>query len=145
MVSQTLCLKREQSVGYRDQWCCQNFIISMWSIKFWKRNLNLRSVYKICFSKYWAVSCIFDLQKGSLSLLRDENYIFSLNRSNRVTKNPSFHTGFVKSAPKKVHRPSIFYAIHLGVKITAPLIYRGSLHQQQWSYHVRIGFAFPVS
>ncbi len=62
------------------------------------------------FSKFWAVSSIFDLfqfSKSSLSLLRDENF-FSLNRSNGASKNPAFRTDFknvhmtlVKSAPKK--------------------------------------------
>ncbi len=45
----------------RDQWFWQNFINSMCDIKFWKGNENLRSVYKKSFSKFWAVSSIFDL------------------------------------------------------------------------------------
>jgi hypothetical protein len=46
----------------RDQWFWQNFINSMCDIKFWKGNENLRSVYKKNrFSKFWAVSSIFDL------------------------------------------------------------------------------------
>ncbi len=63
----------------------QSFIISMCVTKFWKGNENLTSVYKKnLFSKYWAVSSIFDLlsyEKGSLCLLWDENY-FPLNKSN---------------------------------------------------------------
>jgi hypothetical protein len=49
----------------------------------------------------------FSSQKRLLSLLSDENF-FSLNRLNRASKNPAFHTDFknvhmtfVKSAPKK--------------------------------------------
>jgi hypothetical protein len=82
----------------------------MSGLKFWKGYENLRSVYKNCFPKYWAISSIFELlssQKGSLFLLQYEN-IISLNKSNGVSKNPSFHTDFknvhmtlVKSAPKK--------------------------------------------
>ncbi len=69
------------------------------------------------FSKFWAVSSIFDLlssQISSLSLLRDENF-FSLNRSNGASKNPSFHTDLknvhmtVKSAHKKVLAKRLFY------------------------------------
>jgi hypothetical protein len=87
-----------------------NFINLMCGIKFWKGNENLRSVYKKPFSKFLAVSSIFDLSQLSkklMSLLRDENF-FSLNRSNGASKNPSFCTDFknvhmtlVKSAPKK--------------------------------------------
>jgi hypothetical protein len=63
------------------------------------------------FSKFSAVSSIFDLfssQKSLLSLLRDENF-FSLNRSNGASKNPSLrtdfknvHMTFVKSPPQKI-------------------------------------------
>ncbi len=52
---------------------------------------------------------------GSLSLLRDKNF-FSFNRSNGVSKNPSFHTGFknehrslVKSAHKNFFLPKNYF------------------------------------
>ncbi len=63
----------------RDQWFWQNFMFSMCGIKFWKGNENLRSVYKNRFSKFWAVSSIFELlrsQKSSLSILRDGSFFF---------------------------------------------------------------------
>ncbi len=63
------------------------------------------------FPKYWVVASRGFLvhKKYTLNLLWDENF-FSLFRSNRVSKNPFFHTDFknvhltlVKSAPKKSH------------------------------------------
>ncbi len=78
------------------------------------------------FSKFWAVSSIFDLfssQKSSFSLIRDDNF-FSLNRSNGASKNPSFRTDFknvhmtlVKSAPKKVLVKKLFYKLKICLSI----------------------------
>ncbi len=84
----------------------------MCGINFWKGNETLRSVYK---NRFFIEQFLpFDLlssQKGSLSLLRDDIF-FSLNRSNGVSKNSSFHTDFknvhitlVKSAPKNSFSP----------------------------------------
>jgi hypothetical protein len=68
------------------------------------------------------------IRAPTLPLPRVESF-FSLNRSNNVSKNPSFYADFknvhfiilVKSAPKKslifIALPK-FYAKHLGVKIT---------------------------
>ncbi len=54
-----------------------------------------------------------------MSLLRDEN-LFSLNRSNGASKNPSFRTDFknvhmtiVKSAQKKVLAKKLFYQLKI--------------------------------
>ncbi len=77
----------------KDQGFWQNFIISMCDIQFWKGNENLRSVYKKPFlrnfERFLPFLTFLVLKKGSLSLLRDEN-LFSLNRSNGASKNPSF-------------------------------------------------------
>ncbi len=96
----------------RDQWFWKNFINSMCGIKFWKGNEILRSVYnKNCFSKFWAVSSIFDLfQLSKKFIVPSKRWkLFSFNGSNGASKNPSFRTDFknvymtfVKSAPKKV-------------------------------------------
>ncbi len=89
----------------------------MCGVKFWNGNENLRSVYKNRFSKYWTVSSIFDLSSSQspFSEDRDKNF-FSLNRSNGVSKNPSFHTDFknvqmslVKSASKNFFLPKIYF------------------------------------
>ncbi len=110
-----ICLERTLSIY------CRNFHQkclawqSRWQVRyhftlenFWKGNATLSSVFKTRFSKYWAVSSIFDFlssHKGLLSLLRDEN--FFLNRSIGVS-NLSFYTSLknvhltiVKSALKK--------------------------------------------
>ncbi len=60
------------------------------------------------FSKFWAVSSIFDLLKKVHCPFQVMKTFFSLNRSNGPSKNPAFctdfknvHMTFVKSAPKK--------------------------------------------
>ncbi len=78
-------------IRYQRFW--QNFINSMCNIKFWKGNENLWSVYKKTvfqnFERFLPFLIFFSSQKGSLSLLSDENF-FSLNRSNGASKNPAF-------------------------------------------------------
>jgi hypothetical protein len=78
----------------------------MCGITCWKGDENL--FIKKHFSKYWAVSSIFDLllKQKSLSLLTDYDF-FSSNMANGVSKNPSIHSDFknlhwiiVKRAPK---------------------------------------------
>ncbi len=92
---------------------------------------------------FWlAVSSIFDLlgsEKGSLSLLRDENFI-SLSRSNGASKSPSFRTDFknlhmilVKSAPKKMFWPKnclTKFTYYLSKKCTQKKVFAKKLFYQ---------------
>ncbi len=98
------------TMSSRAQWIWHYFIITMCGIKVWKGNENLRSVYRNRFSKFWAVSSILGLfmfQKGSLSLIRDENFFLWIGQMGYQKiclfsyYFQNLHITLVKSAPKK--------------------------------------------